>query len=149
MIILSIRNFTKNKIDRSYLFYVADKTLKKVKNREPVEISLVIAGERRIRNLNKEYRGKNRVTDVLSFGNKEDGCESKFVMPPAKLLNLGEIFICFLKAKRQSEIKKHSVGKEISILLIHGILHLLGYDHEKDDDAVVMQKLEKEILDNL
>ncbi len=149
MTILSIRNFTKHKIDRNYLFYVADKTLKKVNCGKWAEVSLVITGTRRIRELNNKYRKKHRATDVLSFGNVEIKNTSRFVMPPVETKSLGEIFICFQKASDQARNKRHSVKKEISILLIHGILHLLGYDHESDTDALLMQKLEKEILESL
>lgn len=149
MIILSIRNFTKHKIDRSYLFYVAGKTLKKASYGKSAEISLVVAGTRRIRKLNSYYRAKDKVTDVLSFGNPDKKNAIRFVVPPRGAVNLGEIFICYSKAKEQAKEKNHSFKREISILFIHGILHLLGYDHEKDAEAVVMQKMEKEVLDSL
>ncbi|TSC96374.1 MAG: putative rRNA maturation factor, partial [Parcubacteria group bacterium Athens1014_10] len=57
-----------------------------------------------------------------------------------------EIIICYPQAKRQAKEKKHSIKKEIEILLIHGLLHLLGYDHQKEKDALKMERLEKRLL---
>ncbi len=148
-----IKNFTCHKFDRKYLDKVAERTLRVIGIKKSVEISLVIAGKKRIRLLNKKFRGIDKITDVLSFGNEEmknkSGKSAKFVNPPGDVLYLGEIFICYPQGEKQAKLKNHSVKKELSILLIHGILHLLGYDHEMDDDALLMQKIEKEVLENL
>lgn len=99
-----------------------------------LEVAVVLVGENRIRNLNKRYRGKNRVTDVLSFETKGDNEE------------LGDIVVCIPRAKKQARQAGHSFKKELAILLIHGLLHLLGYDHEKQDGAKLMEGLENRIL---
>ena len=144
---LLIKNFTKNKLDQKYLNKVADKTLKVAKFKKPVEISLVITGEKRIRSLNKKYRDINKITDVLSFGNEEVGNKSaEFVNPPDRIIYLGEIFICYQRAVKQAIQKKHSVKKELAVLLIHGILHLLGYDHKGDYENSEMKDIERKIL---
>ena len=151
---LLIKNFTKNKLNQKHLNKIAEKTLKAVKFKKPTEISLVITGEKRIRSLNKKYRKINKITDVLSFGSE---CEwfAKRLHGPAGtmepttsdgILYLGEIFICYPQAVRQARQKKHSVKKELAILLIHGILHLLGYDHRGDYENSEMKTIEEKIL---
>ncbi|MCK5412976.1 MAG: rRNA maturation RNase YbeY [Candidatus Pacebacteria bacterium] len=146
--ILQIKNFTKQKINKKYLDRIAEETLKVVKIKKPVEISLVIAGEKRIKSLNKKHRGIDRVTDVLSFGNENSGDDIKFVIPPNDILQFGEIFICYPKIEKQAKEKKHSVKKEFSILLIHGILHLAGYDHKGSYENSEMKDIELKVLDN-
>jgi len=127
--IIEVNNLVKaplssNRIKKSILkFSNKLKQLRKLK-----EISVALVGDKEIKKLNKNYRKINRVTDVLSF---ED---------------INEIVICYPQAKRQAKEKKHSVKKEIEILLIHGLLHLAGYDHIKDKDAEVMEKLEKLLI---
>ncbi|MCK4525405.1 MAG: rRNA maturation RNase YbeY [Candidatus Andersenbacteria bacterium] len=137
---LPIKNFTKNKLNQKYLNEIAERTLEVAKFKKPVEISLVITGEKRIKSLNKKYRKIDKITDVLSFGNEE------FVGLPDKIIYLGEVFICYPQAVRQAKQKKHLTKKELAILLIHGILHLLGYDHKGNYENSEMKILEKKIL---
>ena len=146
---LLTKNFTKHKLNQKYLNKIAEKTLEAVKFKKPVEISLVITGEKRMRSLNKKYRNINKITDVLSFGNEEEDNKSvKFINPSDEIIYLGEIFICYPQAVRQARQKKHSVKKELAILLIHGILHLLGYDHQEDYEDSEMKDLEGKVLKN-
>jgi probable rRNA maturation factor len=143
---LLIRNFTKSKIDVKALQRDLGLVMEADKLRKEPEVSLVITGEKRIRRLNKNYRGVDRVTDVLSFeGEGDDG----FVDPKDNISYLGEIFICYPRAMRQAGGKGHSVGKEIDILFVHGLYHLLGYDHIKDKDYALMKKKEAAILRKL
>ncbi|MFA6897124.1 MAG: rRNA maturation RNase YbeY [Patescibacteria group bacterium] len=140
---LLIRNFTKNRVGAKRLETVAQAVLAEEKIKGEVEVSLVFTGEKRIRSLNRLYRGVDRVTDVLSFeGENNDG----FVSPEDGVSYLGEIFICHSRAQKQAREKKHSIEKEIDILLVHGLFHLLGYDHIKDEDYAVMHKKEEKIL---
>ena len=120
--ILSIRNFTRTKINKSFLEKVTRPALKKIGIKEKAEISLVFVGDKRIRTLNKKYRKVNRVTDVLAFGEKTKG---KFIKAPDKVRRLGEIIICYPQAKRQAKEKGHSIKKELTTLLVHGILNLV------------------------
>lgn len=147
-----IKNFTKNKLNQKHLNKIAEETLKVAKFKKPVEISLVITGEKRIKSLNKKYRKINKVTDVLSFGFAH-GLHSPEVsgtMEPTidKIVYLGEVFICYPQAVKQAKQKNHNIKKEISILLIHGILHLLEYDHKGDYEDSEMKILEEKILKN-
>lgn len=91
-------------------------------------ISVAFVSEREIRHINKMYRKKDKVTDVLAFE-----------------FPLGEILICYSQAKRQAAERGHTVKQEVLDLLIHGILHVLGYDHERPKDAKIMLPLQKKI----
>jgi len=148
---LEIHNFTQNELEDRFFQKIAEKTLKVAGIKKESEISLAIVGDGRIRKLNKIYRGKNRVTDVLSFSDKtvmpylakafpkiKKGQE--FVEAPDGVNRLGEIIICYPRAKKQAKRIGHSLEKELTILLIHGILHLLGYEHEE------MKVIEEKIL---
>lgn len=143
---LLIRNFTKNKINERRLEEVVQAVLFSEKIKGETEISLVFTGNKRIRTLNRQYRGIDRATDVLSF--EGEGGE-EFVEPGDGVRHLGEIFISCPKAFSQAKEKGHSVAKEIDILLIHGLFHLLGYDHIKDEDYEVMRGKEESVIKKL
>lgn len=157
---LEIHNFTQNEIDEKMFRRVAEAVLKTVGIKNKTEISLAIVGDGRMRKLNKMYRGSNRVTDVLAFGDKsvlpylakafprlKKGQELEFIEPPDGVKRLGEVIICYPRAKKQARRLGHSLKKELTILLIHGILHLLGYDHEKGGAAEEeMKKMEAKAL---
>lgn len=105
------------------------------------ELSLVLVSDRRMRALNRRYRKKDRPTDVLAFPLRE-GRFSRF---RGKLL--GDVVISIPTAKRQAALLGHSLRDEVSRLLVHGVLHLLGYDHERSErDALRMARKEKAIL---
>lgn len=146
---LLIRNFTKNKLNQKYLNKIVEETLRVVKFKKPAEISLVISGEKRIRSLNKKYRKIDKITDVLSFGLHDP--EASGTMEPTidKIIYLGEVFICYPQAAKQAKQKSHSIERELTVLLIHGILHLLGYDHRGDYESSEMKIIEEKILENL
>ncbi len=105
------------------------------------ELSILFTSDNHIKELNKTYRKKNRPTDVLAFSQNEG---SSIVINTSIL---GDVVISVDTAKRQADKLGHSVTEEILILLIHGILHLLGFDHAKSKkDALKMQSKEKELL---
>jgi len=106
------------------------------------EVTLIIVGSSEIKKINQKFRGKNKVTDVLSFSSLVKG----FVAPKADHY-LGEVIICYSELERQA--KKHSwpTKNELALLLTHGLLHLLGHHHESSKkEAEKMEKLEKNIL---
>jgi probable rRNA maturation factor len=112
---------------------------KKFQNDE-VEISIVLAGTQKIKEINKKYRKIDLATDVLSFEN--DGAEDK---NPVRLL--GELMICPAVVKKDAKESQKSVDYQFAWVAIHGTLHLLGYDHEKDEaGALKMRKKEAEYL---
>jgi len=142
---LLIRNFTKNKLNPRRLAKVEEIVLSSEKIKGETEISLVFTGNKRIRTLNQRYRGIDRATDVLSFEGEGKG----FIEPEDGVRHLGEIFISYPKAVSQAREKGHTVAKEIDILLIHGLFHLLGYDHIRDEDYEVMHRKEESVIKKL
>lgn len=108
---IEINNLTASKVDEEFLKGVAKKVLKG-EDRKEVGLSIVFIGEARMRKLNKRYRGKNKVTDVLSFGDE-----------------LNEIVICLREIKKNVKTYNSTFKKELARVLIHAILHLLGYEH--------------------
>ena len=105
------------------------------------EVSLVFVDDDYIRKLNRDYRGIDKPTDVLSFA-MDEGEE----MPECYVKILGDVIISLPTAKRQAEAYGHTCERELIFLVIHGTLHLLGYDHSDDKEREVMSKQEKEFL---
>ena len=118
------------------------------------ELSLVITDQEKIHQLNLVYLEEDRPTDVLSFpmlaeSRSKYGINSPFVTAPDGKKHLGEVIISYPQAIIQAEEHHHSVEREIAILIIHGVLHLLGYDHKKVGPEKEMRARETEILDSL
>jgi probable rRNA maturation factor len=111
----------------------------------PVEVSIWITDEDELHTLNRTYRNVDSSTDVLSFGADDDD-DTPFVSAPDQPRYLGDLAISFPHAVRQAEEYGHSLQRELSYLLTHGLLHLLGYDHEQPDDARVMRGREEALL---
>ena len=114
-----------------------------------VELGLVIAGTERMRQLNLSYLGEDAPTDVLAFAllpEPTGGELTHFVAPPDGFKHLGEVIIGYPQAVIQAEEHHHSVKREIAILIIHGVLHLLVYDHDKPEPEQKMRAREAEIL---
>lgn len=139
----------RNKIRKIYLSALEEKSksVEGLKDKS-FEVSLRFASEEEIREINKEYRGVDRKTDVLSFplvdfNNLED-VESEFSQDNVML---GDIIICKQVAKDQAKEYGHSLKRELCFLALHGFLHLLGYDHIEKQDEVVMQSVAKKILE--
>jgi len=103
--------------------------------------NIIIVDEETIREINKIYRDKDSVTDVISFALEDD---KTFIKTDFRIL--GDIYICLNKAKSQALEYNHSFLREIAFLSIHGLLHLLGYDHMEKEDEEVMFKLQEMIL---
>ena len=116
--------------------------LKKL-NIDNVEFNVIIVDNEYIHKLNREYRNIDRETDVITFALEDD----KTFNPEERVL--GDVYISIEKAISQSEEYGHSLKREISFLAVHGLLHLLGYDHMEKDEEEVMFKLQEEILDEM
>lgn len=97
------------------------------------EVSVTLIDNEGIRRINKEYRGIDRATDVLSFPMTEDG-EEFTVDPETNCSNLGDIVLSLEKAAAQAEEYGHSFEREVAFLTVHSMLHLLGYDHERSEE---------------
>lgn len=115
---------------------------------DEAEVSLSLVTDDQIRQLNRDYRGIDRPTDVLSFALKEDNPQDPQVFGVQDNL-LGDIVISVERAQCQADEYGHSFERELLYLAIHGILHLLGYDHETEEERVTMRTKEEEVLDFL
>src|SRR5690606_12682401 len=104
-----------------------DKKIISVKKPKVLHVSLLICGEAKIKELNREYRGKDKVTDVLSFPAHEDLRKSRLETDE---LFLGDLAICHQQTKRQAREFKIGYFDEFIHLFFHGVIHLMGYDHE-------------------
>ena len=103
--------------------------------------NIIIVDEEKIQEINREYRNKDSVTDVISFALEDD---DTFIETDMRIL--GDIYICLKRCMDQSIEYGHSFLRELSFLTIHGLLHLLGYDHMNEEDEKVMFKLQEMIL---
>ena len=139
---IEINNLTTVSVDEEFFKKVAKDVLKG-ENKEKAELSIALVGQGRMRELNKKYRGKNRVTDVLAFPSN----------------GLGEIVICLREIKKNakrflpSQIlpgktwEGEAFEKELATCLIHGILHLLGYNHEiSEEKAKAMEEKQNQYI---
>ena len=134
--------------DEGWLENVVEQVLIAQRAGSDVELGLVVAGQERVQELNRSYRGKDEPTDVLAFSATEEmGADfPPFVQPHDGVLHLGEVIISYPQAITQAEEHRHSVKKELAILIIHGVLHLLGYEHDKPELELQMRTRESEIL---
>lgn len=119
-------------------------------------LELVLVDEEEIRRLNREVRGVDRVTDVLSFPSL-DGIKGEFLsadsyadeLDEEDRLYLGSIAICEKRAKEQAEEYGHSFERELNYLTVHGVLHCLGYDHETEEEKREMREQEEAIMQRM
>lgn len=111
------------------------------------ELSVTFVTNDRIQEINREYRHKDKPTDVISFALEELGNGEIPVMAVDMPRILGDIIISMAKAEEQAKEYGHSFIRELGFLAVHGFLHLLGYDHETDEDEKVMFSKQKDILD--
>lgn len=109
-------------------------------------LSVTLVDNEFIHKLNKEYRGVDRPTDVISFAFLDGEEEKEEKLHGSSPVCLGDIYISIDKAIEQAKEYGHPLQRELSFLFVHGLLHLLGYDHMNEDDEKVMFRLQDEIL---
>lgn len=109
------------------------------------EVSVVLADDGTVQALNRDYRGQDKPTNVLSFAVRDTGMP----VPPNIPEPLGDIILAFETTAREAEEQSKTTEDHFCHLLVHGMLHLLGYDHIQDDEAEEMESLETEILTGL
>jgi probable rRNA maturation factor len=128
--------------DYDYLYDVLDYALEHQKVKNAI-FSVIFVEDEEIHTINREYRNVDRITDVISFAfeDNEDIMYNEIRM-------LGDIYICIPQMKRQAESYGHSEKRELSFLAVHGILHLLGYDHMNEEDEKEMFALQELILND-
>ena len=132
------------KVDEGDLRRVAAEVLAQEEVAEGTELSLIVTDDETVRELNRRFRGVDAPTDVLAFG---AGTEERFVSAPESPSYLGDVVISYQRALAQAEELGHAVAEELKLLVIHGILHLLGYDHQEEADArKKMREKEDQVL---
>lgn len=152
---LTVYDETAGQVSAAQLTLVKDLlqyAAQKLQLRDNTEMSVTITTNPAIKKLNKQYRGVDRATDVLSFAAEESGDETPIVMDPelaAELpANLGDLFVSIDKVAEQAKFLGHSTDRELGFLVVHGFLHLNGYDHEQPADEQRMFALQRAILDD-
>lgn len=119
----------------------------------PLAVGLVITDDEGIRELNQRHRGIDAPTDVLSFPLQEyespEKLKAQFPQPPGEPLPLGDIVISYPRAVEQAREYGHSLDRELAFLLVHGAMHLLGYDHEDPAQAEQMRREQEEVLQRM
>jgi probable rRNA maturation factor len=135
-----IFNTTNEEVDVKELDKVIQFACKHMEVDNPL-LNIIIVDNEKIREINREYRNKDAVTDVISFAFEE---VSDFEYSDIRFL--GEIYISYERCVSQAEDYGHTVKREFCYLAVHGLLHLLGYDHMTDEDKKEMRTLEEEIL---
>jgi probable rRNA maturation factor len=144
----------------SRLRLVVQTTLETVEQPTKASVSLVITDDATVQELNKSYRGLDETTDVLAFAFNHPGHYEGNDKPPNMLEDpfvtlastdsfLGEVIVSYPQCERQAKTKKHSIEDELNLLVTHGVLHLVGYDHYTDNEERIMQELEMSTLTKL
>lgn len=128
---------------KQYFRKICNATVKRLELDKNYTFSVIFVNDDEIHQINKEYRGIDRPTDVISFALMDDAEPFELEMDEVEL---GDIFINIDAIKRQAESYGHSEVREASFLFMHGILHLLGYDHMQPEDEKEMFGLQDEIL---
>jgi probable rRNA maturation factor len=108
-----------------------------------IELSVVLTDDKTVQTLNAEYRGKDKPTNVLSFAT----LEGDDPLPPEGPVHIGDIVLAFETLAREASDLQKPLRDHLTHLLVHGALHLLGYDHENDSDANIMESLEITVLE--
>lgn len=160
-----IINFNKNKFNKKYIFKIQEAYEYAVKILKipckDLEVNIDFVSKRKIKELNHKFRNKDAVTDVLSFPNLlEVGRENMQLIadnltrenfiheinPDSQCVFLGDICICKSVAFKHAKEYANSRLREMTYMAVHGLLHLLGYDHILEEDKVIMRKTEEKIM---
>lgn len=126
-----------------YLKELINHTLEVMDAKESI-FTIIFVTKEEIHELNKQYRGVDRVTDVISFA-----LEDAHDVSLSDIRVLGDIYICIDRMKEQAVEYNHSETRELSFLTVHGLLHLLGYDHQTKEEEEIMFNLQRKILSDL
>jgi probable rRNA maturation factor len=133
--------------DPGRLRRAAEATLRAEDVRTPTELSLVVTDDPGIQRLNLQFRGIDAPTDVLAFG--AGGGDAPFVTAPEGTRYLGDVVISLPRARDQAAEEGHPVGDELALLVVHGVLHLLGYDHATPEEEAAMWARQAAVLARL
>ena len=135
-------------VDEGWARKIVRQVLRAERVPSPCEVSVVFTDAETVQSLNRDYRGVDESTDVLAFYTlPQKGPDSYFVLPPDGITHLGDVVICYPQAVAQAEEQGHSLERELALLVIHGILHLLAYDHEEPEEGKKMREREQQLLE--
>lgn len=169
--VIDISNDVESAIDvkATWLRRVVRGALASADLRDAVEVGLLLTGDDRVRQLNRDYRGEDRTTDVLAFALEEsevafprppdalpslgqvpaDALPTLGQVPSDALPSLGQVVVSYPQAVRQAAEYGHTVEREVAFLVVHGLLHLLGFDHQRPDDEARMLSKQEAIMTSL
>lgn len=149
-------------IREELLHSIANHSLNIALAKESSTVNIVIGDDELVRDLNKTHRGVDEKTDVLAFSFDHDGQyygdanhrpetldNHMFVLPPNEKPMLGEVIISYPQVEKQARSTDRKVTEELSHVLVHGILHLLGHDHVEPTERDIMQKLENNVMEHI
>ena len=135
-------------VDKGWVRKIVRQVLKAEEVGSPYEVSLVFTDSETVKKLNRDYRATDEPTDVLAFYMlPQMEAASSFALPPNGVTRLGEVVISYPHAVAQAREQGHSLQRELALLVIHGVLHLLGYDHEESGEGRKMREREQELLE--
>jgi probable rRNA maturation factor len=140
-VLVSVDERVQAEIDKEQLERLASTVMER-ESLPPGELSILITDDTTVRRLNRDYAGDDESTDVLAFSLREG---EEFALPDG-VLRLGDVIISYPTALRQAVEAGRPVEAEIDHLLVHGVLHLLGYDHAEADEEERMRRREQELL---
>lgn len=146
---ITVNRNIKPAVSKNWLENVTRQVLEAECVEQPVEMGLVITDGKTVQKLNRIYRSRDEATDVLSFqvaSNADQKSDEPFVNAPDGVRHLGEVIISYPQALKQAQQQGQSVVRELALLIVHGMLHLLNYDHELPAEARGMRRRESEIL---
>lgn len=152
---LEIYDKTKDGVDQKYIDLVEDVlqfASKALDLKDNTEMSVTFVNNDEIKEINSKYRGVDRATDVISFAIEDGDDDFPLIMDDEMAAeipeNIGDIFVSIDKVAEQAEFLDHSYERELGFLVVHGFLHLNGYDHMKQEDEDVMFPLQRKIMDD-
>ncbi|MDO8674091.1 MAG: rRNA maturation RNase YbeY, partial [Dehalococcoidia bacterium] len=143
-----------DRVDETWVLGVVTQVLSAGDVAAGAEVSLVVTGDEEVRELNRTYRGFDEPTDVLSFAMSEEAegqageAPIPFVLPP-DLCQMGDVVISYESAERQARERGVAVKSELALLIVHGVLHLLSYDHAEQAEERVMRAKEQAVLSQI
>lgn len=152
---LEIYDKTKDGVDQKHIDLVEDVlqfASKALSLKDNTEMSVTFVNNDEIKEINSKYRGVDRATDVISFAIEDGDDDFPLIMDDETAAeipeNIGDIFVSIDKVAEQAEFLDHSYERELGFLVVHGFLHLNGYDHMKQEDEDVMFPLQRKIMDD-
>lgn len=152
---LEIYDKTKDGVDQKHIDLVEDVlqfASKALSLKDNTEMSVTFVNNDEIKEINSKYRGVDRATDVISFAIEDGDDDFPLIMDDEMAAeipeNIGDIFVSIDKVAEQAEFLDHSYERELGFLVVHGFLHLNGYDHMKQEDEDVMFPLQRKIMDD-